>query len=476
MQKLPKHFAFKLLAGGIAVMVLLQLGIETRRASALDAVLKMSTKKVEVMDFTASPLFFVKTAETKPEHEFGWFEKFRRGNAVLIASANAAVAKAPIANNLLCSLSRNAPLAMKSLVVWATDSSAAQSLLALQQSQYANNSFAIYFDATLDLPPSKADYKHDPDSFFKLMDARNMFFEHLLGTLHLDFIFTDLDVVFTNDPFEDLNLPYGVPPKIVDDVKGFHSVQSVRNTSGIESFNDLMQLAEEDSVALGHVWHSLPDVVYSTDSRDFFHNLYDPYEGNPRIPPICGGFFFIRANGRTHAMWKYIRMQNLNDQWGMDQLLNNQIASKRNSNTPLTVSQKEGRRRFDAVLVDPLPAGIEGRRDKRSPESVVNGKEVIRVRILSQAAYRSALPHYADGGEVGVNNQDFLDELVERGLGEKEVMLHPNYCRKIIDWFNIKPFKFKYGYPMVIVTNDNKTNILQRLEKWLLNESGVCRF
>ncbi|KAI9344386.1 hypothetical protein BDR26DRAFT_932855 [Obelidium mucronatum] len=467
-----RTLAFKLLGAGVAVMVLLQLGIETRRASALDAALALAAKANVNVEFDVdSPNAFVRTPATPAAAERDWWLRRQRQGAVLIASANAAVAKAPLANNLLCSLAKNAPQAMDSLVVWATDAVAAAALVSLQQTTYANNSFAIYFDATIDLPPAKADYNHNPSHFFKLMDARNLFFEHLLGTLKLDFIFTDLDVVFSSDPFDDLNLPFGVSAKTVEEIKKIHKIPSNANEAGPDA---LTSLSSSESVSLDLVWKSLPDVVYSTDSRDFFHNLYDPYEGNPRIPPICGGFFYIRANDRTHAMWSYIRLQNLNDQWGMDQLLNNKIASTRNSNTPLTAYQKENQRKFDAVLVDPLPAGIKERKDPRRGDTIVNGTDIIRVRILSQAAYRSALPHYADGGEVGKDNQVFLDELAVRG--EREVMLHPNYCRKIIDWFHPYPFKFKYGYPMVIVTNDNKTDILQKLGKWFLDSDGICDF
>ncbi|ORY17721.1 hypothetical protein BCR33DRAFT_730995 [Rhizoclosmatium globosum] len=48
--------------------------------------------------------------------------------------------------------------------------------------------------------------------------------------------------------------------------------------------------------------------------------MVDPYEGNQRIPRICGGFFFIRSNERTIQLWKHMLEKGLNDQYGMEKL------------------------------------------------------------------------------------------------------------------------------------------------------------
>ncbi|KAJ3377551.1 hypothetical protein HDU84_008526, partial [Entophlyctis sp. JEL0112] len=146
---------------------------------------------------------------------------------------------------------------------------------------------------------------------------------------------------------------------------------------------------------------------------------------------ICGGFFFIRANNRTRTLWEYMRAQNLNDQWGMDQVLNGYIGTARNTDEALPRQLKEQQRVFDAVLVDPLPAGILKRKDARPKDALVDAQQTLRIRILSQAAYRAALPHYSDGGVVGDDYDVFVAELKVRG--EKEVMFHPNYLAKFFD-------------------------------------------
>ncbi|ORY48699.1 hypothetical protein BCR33DRAFT_714423 [Rhizoclosmatium globosum] len=197
-------------------------------------------------NFTTS-LLFVRTQTTKASDEQRWFATKKRNftNSILLASANAAAAKSNLASNLFCSLKRNAPLALTSAVVWATDEAAAVTLAALSRDTF-NSAFSVYFDATADLPNSHANYVNDPDSFFRLMHARNILFTHFLDTLELNFIFTDLDVVFLRDPFLDLNVPYGVPQSLVESRKLDLSPNSATETDGVE---------------LESVWKDLPDVV-----------------------------------------------------------------------------------------------------------------------------------------------------------------------------------------------------------------------
>ncbi|KAJ3054423.1 hypothetical protein HDU99_007775, partial [Rhizoclosmatium hyalinum] len=102
-----------------------------------------------------------------------------------------------------------------------------------------------------------------------------------------------------------------------------------------------------------------------------------------------------------------MRAKDLNDQWGMNSLLDDKTNG------------------FDAVMVNPLPAGIESRKDPRNETEIVNGTEVIRVRILSQAAFRNSLPYYSEAGSVGDDYSMLLEELAARG--EYEVLDHPNY-------------------------------------------------
>ncbi|KAJ3202347.1 hypothetical protein HDU82_007424 [Entophlyctis luteolus] len=378
--------------------------------------------------------FFIRCSTTSDEDEVKWFASLassallhspadNASGVLFVTSANAAVASGAVARNMLCSLATNAPRALAALVVWATDREAAVTLLALAH-EFAGlrggpPAFAVYYDATVSLPTDKGSYKASSrESFFKLMEARNAFFARLLNVVGIDFVFSDMDVAFLADPLADLNVPLGVPA----------------------AFADAAATREEGLVPLKELQTFLPAIVsasiacvavYSTDTRDFFHNLNDPFERSPRIPKICGGFFFIRANNRTRTLWEYMRAQNLNDQWGMDQVLNGYIGTARNTDEALPRQLKEQQRVFDAVLVDPLPAGILKRKDARPKDALVDAQQTLRIRILSQAAYRAALPHYSDGGVVGDDYDVFVAELKVRG--EKEVLFHPNYLAKFFD-------------------------------------------
>ncbi|ORY29936.1 hypothetical protein BCR33DRAFT_724555 [Rhizoclosmatium globosum] len=91
----------------------------------------------------------------------------------------------------------------------------------------------------------------------------------MVVTLELNFIFTDLDVVYLKDPFVALNVPYGVSNVTVSSL-----------------------VTPEGNTTLASLFDLIPDIVYSTDARTFYHLMVDPYEGNERIPNICGGFVF----------------------------------------------------------------------------------------------------------------------------------------------------------------------------------------
>ncbi|KAJ3282301.1 hypothetical protein HDU79_010024 [Rhizoclosmatium sp. JEL0117] len=332
------------------------------------------------------PVLYIRDENTTLADEKSWFTGRYRNGAVMIASANFGAANSSLLRNMICSLATNAPLALDALVIWAIDMEAAQLLSNMSTHSY-NSSFGVYYynyTSSLKLPPSYVVTGGDWQNYINFMAGRNPFFERMVGTLEINFIFTDLDVFYMEDPFVALNVPYGV--------------SNVATTSLIEpTGNDTLE----------SLYDLMPDIAYSTDARTFYHLTIDPYEGNTKIPKICGGFFFIRANNRTSRLWTTMREQNLNDQWGMEKLLNNHALG------------------FDSVLVNPLPAGLEKRKDPRNGTDVVDGTQVLRIRILSQAAYRNALPFYTVAGTVDDDYPMYLEELKNRG--EYEVLYHPNY-------------------------------------------------
>ncbi|KAJ3192497.1 hypothetical protein HK101_006387 [Irineochytrium annulatum] len=340
--------------------------------------------------------------------------------------------------------------------------------------------FGIYYDASLSTKKAGlVNWAGDASGYDHMMDLRLDFFVRLTSTLGLNFLFSDADIYFLSNPFTDLNLPHGVPPSLL-----------ASNSSSV---------APSSAINGTDIYRATPDLIYSTDARSLYHLLRDPFEGEPRVPKICGGFFWARANSRSAALFSLLRSRRLNDQRGIVQLLNGD--------------------ELEAVLVDPLPAGMRrrkpflpaarpiaggggggngpsgwsliaqwfgmgGNRDVGPsfdntadeiespvkpeelypplPASDVDG--VIRVRILSQAAYANALPEYAPIGTRGPGFHRYREELEERG--EREVLYHPNY------WKETRPSgrDLQRGFwPW----SDNKTLAFEGVDMWKVKE-GRC--
>ncbi|ORY29933.1 hypothetical protein BCR33DRAFT_857539 [Rhizoclosmatium globosum] len=374
------------------------------------------------------PVLYIRNETSIIVDEKAWFTGRYRNDTVMLASANFGAAKSPMLANMLCSLAKNSPKTLDSFVIWATDIEAAYFLGNISTTYYKSLFGVYYYDVNLPLDFASGD--SDNEKYMQLMAGRNAFFERMVSTLGLNFIFTDLDTVFLKDPFVALNAPYGV------------SNVSVTSMDALEG-----------NTTLGSLFDVVPDLVYSTDARTFFHLMIDPYEGNQRIPKICGGFFFIRSNERTIRLWKHMLEEGLNDQYGMEKLLDDKNSG------------------FDSVMVNPLPAGIEKRKDPRSEDKVVNA-QVVRVRILSQAAFRNSLPYYEDAGMVGDDYPMLIKELESRG--EYEVFYHPNY------WIDADVFELPYDnsknktLTKRIKHNGNKEEAMKVANQWYLNENGTC--
>ncbi|KAJ3158914.1 hypothetical protein HK101_001164, partial [Irineochytrium annulatum] len=340
-----------------------------------------------------------------PARERAWFASRAHGahKAVMIVQVNAGALS--LARNMLCSLVRNAgPEAVDSLVFWAMDASVAKKLEGIRKAMLDGSMFVVgkeepkaeskgyswwrrdveeqvgegagkvtgatapllptgagptssaasiknAFASPAETAPGREDFSKAPkglirnpkafssaagrrlfgiyydeklststtslvsglfqlDNYLKMMELRLNLFVRLSTSLAQDFIFSDADIFYISDPFSDLNLPHGVPDP--------------NNRTSSNPYRDL------------------PDLIYSTDARAPYHTLKDPYEGQRRIPKICGGFFFARANERTSRLYRTLRDLRLNDQWGVDALLDGDA--------------------FEAVMVDPLPAGIKERK------------------------------------------------------------------------------------------------------------------
>ncbi|KAJ3106938.1 hypothetical protein HDU97_005219 [Phlyctochytrium planicorne] len=388
------------------------------------------------------PALFNRTQYTTlVEERRWWLSRTDSRNTVFIVSAN--LGTLPLVRNLLCSIINNAPQTMDHLVIWALDEEIAFELLKLRErllygdfidTEGRNETrlrkrwrtpMGIYFDQKMTTTPKYTTGASDLVTYFGITELRNYFFVHVLDAIGVNILFTDADIFFLADPFEDLKLPFGV-----------------------SDFQNRTRKPHKKTDETTSFYRDFPDLIYSTDARKPYHYLDDPYEGQPRVPHICGGFFFARSNPRTIRVFRTIRDVKMNDQWGMDYLLNQ---------VPL-------------VLVDPLPAGIKFRKQHTNLDSLstqynepwrklFTWRNPLRVRILSQAAYANSMSSWAKVGTRGPDYEKLVKELHERG--EKPVSYHPNY------W--IQP---KRNDDLWVFT-DNKTWILEQVGMWKIRD-GRC--
>ncbi|KAJ3059420.1 hypothetical protein HDU98_004560, partial [Podochytrium sp. JEL0797] len=192
------------------------------------------------------------------------------------------------------------------------------------------------------------------------MNSRSSFFSYLLSDIRIDFFFSDADVYFLSDPFTDPNLPF-----------------NISNTSPL-------------ATTYVDVFISPPDLTYSTDARGYYSLLANPFEGEQRIPKICGGFFFARSTPATRKLWSRIPETGANDQWG---------THYRWSETHPTAS--------DTVFL--------------------NSKSLLKVRILSQASYRNALTLTEDPSPGGQETDRMFRDL--ESVRQLPALYHPNYWK-----------------------------------------------
>ncbi|KAI8852450.1 hypothetical protein BC829DRAFT_384442 [Chytridium lagenaria] len=375
-----------------------------------------------------SPFFNRTDSSLFATERWWWQSRLNHYQTVFITSAN--TASVPMVKNMICSLLNVAPDLLDHVVIWALDEGLVAEILnwrkeildgsffdwtgrneqSLRETMKAWKSpLGVYFEPDSTAEPVFASGTIDQHKYLSMMNLRKSFFTRLLDSIGINMLFSDADTFYLSNPFEDLNLPYGVP-----NPENRYKVASNFGWFKSEPENKFLS--------------DYPDIVYSTDARKPYHLLQDPYEGQPHIPKICGGFFFCSALLESGG----------NDQWGLDDILNYHIPS---------------------VMIDPLPAGIKLRKPLNQT-NVDSNFDPIRVRILSQLAYANAMPQWAPPGQRGEGWEKYTNELKERG--EKEVMFHPNYWKDAD-----KPDN------RIWVFTDNKTWIFEELGMWKI-KNGKC--
>ncbi|KND04422.1 uncharacterized protein SPPG_00151 [Spizellomyces punctatus DAOM BR117] len=286
---------------------------------------------------------------------------------VMIIPANKGMLS--MAYNLLCSLRRVGSDAVP--VIWALDMEAVRDLASYRQRHSLR--FGIYHDPNLFSVSSFE--AGGSDNYWRMMSQRPNFFLTMLRDTKLGVLFVDADIVFYSDPWD-----------------------IVRKSRGA-------------------------DVVITTDARDFYDLLEDPYEGQPRVPRICAGLFGVRANQQTVRIYEIMAEQMKagasNDQYALDWILNYS---------------------FNSVLVPPIPAGLGLPPDPNHDPSLPS----LSVQLLSQTTYINGalyVPHreteyerrvQMDGGRRGAIHgnwwwTDKFSDFRNYGLwllGESEKCLH----------------------------------------------------
>lgn len=253
---------------------------------------------------------------------------FLRPGTIALVQVNAGMLS--MGYNLLCSLRKiNAHALAEKIIFWSIDEKAVD---LLQLYRHKNNlSFGIYY------PDNKHQFSAlqslASSGYYKLMRDRPSTYLTLVRQYRLSFLFMDADVIFTADPLTDLfrNEDRGQPE----------------------------------------------DAIYSTDARNFYNILNDPFEGQPFVPKICGGFFFLRPTEPTIRLLEDLNKTiytdpEANDQWTTDKLLNSCYNPTNNTFTDDPTR---------TWLVEPLPFGLKQR------NTSVRTNRSLKLRLLDQAAY-----------------------------------------------------------------------------------------
>ncbi|CAK3919805.1 Histidine--tRNA ligase [Lecanosticta acicola] len=205
------------------------------------------------------------------------------------------------AENLLCSL-QSTGFNTSSLIFWALDAAAESTLKAQGRLTYRN--------AELFATGENENRHGDTRAYKRMMRERPKFYIDVLAS-GFDILMLDADTVFWQSPL------------------------SIVPAGGSEA---------RDGV----------DIVYSTDSREFYqvHNAFeDERRRGAYVPPICNGIFWMKSSKETIALWREM-LDTWEDWWfetpfGRKDFQDDQRA--------MDVLLNDGRAR----VVAPFPDGIE---------------------------------------------------------------------------------------------------------------------
>jgi len=306
------------------------------------------------------------------------FAKIAINNTLVIVPVNSGMMY--WVDNLMCSLSLNTDFDTKKILFWALDAEA--------QITLTTRGYTAYYDPALYHVSTNENTHGATHNYERMMRQRPVFFIDILAAGY-DMLLIDADIVWYQSPM----------------------------------------LLRDPSV----------DAVFSTDSRDWYqeHDAFkDSYRRGDRMPPICGGLFWMKSSERTirlyrdmldvfestswfTAIWQYALFQD--DQRGMDWLLN------------------DGRAR----LVAPLPDGIT----EKMVQGRFIGNEELEVRLADQTTFVS--------GHLFKNKRErYLENLAAlRKSGEERASVHLNWYNKI----------------------DTKEEGARAMGLWYLDEEGKCR-
>ena len=199
------------------------------------------------------------------------------------------------------------------------------------------NQLGLFYHSAFESPSNFSE--GGTDDYWKLMHQRPSFFLFLLETIQIDFFFVDADVVFFRDPFPWItgNKGFGIDNVVNGSLYGsyqghntfYHNhgpdnykmTPTPKGYSIEQGWDQAVPCLEEDP----HL-NIEPDLVISLDPRALIHDLNDPWEGQSRVPKICGGMFYVKSNTRTISLYRllyhHIAEDGSNDQHGLDDILN----------------------------------------------------------------------------------------------------------------------------------------------------------
>lgn len=345
---------------------------------------------------------------TEPVHEdFEFFEVLRtkaRDNTVMVIQISGDIL---LLKNLFCSLARIDVKLLSYVVLWAFDEQTYNKMKRFRRdtdkmfvskpdnSTHSIPKFSILFDKSASMK-SQSLFRISSDFKWVMMDDRPRFYLKVLEK-GFNLFFVDSDIVFFNDPWK--------------------------------------YIQEEEK-------NGTSDLVISTDARNWYELLNDPYESETFVPKICGGLFLARSSPNTIKLYQslkfYIKWLAGNDQWTLDRILNSGS--------------------FDINLMEPLPRGIIPRETTFSKSS-----RILNIRLLDQWKFVNGILVAENFifNRLSPIAKDYLQMLDSANGKDFKVMF---------DKYRGKPVAFHANFP----ERFNKIEKLKEIGLWLLDEKNVC--